>query len=229
MSTTRFTHGVTNATKHTTLGELGQLDPSKFHAFFDDFDKYAAGDWTITDTGTITHGLIEEDGGVLSVGTDAVADDGSFFQLVKAGFLMAAAKKAFFKARVKVGDATNSVVQVGLILTDTTPLTATDGIFFQKDSGATSLDAYVKKDSTTGQNKIAAIGNMVDATYIDLGFYYDGKGNTDFFIDDVKVASLDSSATYLPDAVLNVSFGVEASTAAAQTLDVDYIFAAKER
>ena len=51
MSTpTRFTSGVGTVAKTKTLGMLGMPDPTKFHTFFDDFDRYLASDWVVTTT-----------------------------------------------------------------------------------------------------------------------------------------------------------------------------------
>lgn len=227
--TTRFPKGVTNVAKNNTLGMMGQLDPSKFHTYFSDFDTYAAADWTVTETGTTTQALTAGDGGLLLVTNSAADNDATFMQLSVASFLMEANKKAFFKIRFKVSDATQSDVQVGLVITDATPLDATDGIFFQKDDGDTHLDFYCQKDGSTGQITTIDIGELADDTYIDLGWYYDGSDAVDAYINDVKVASLDASSTYLPDATLAVSFGIQNGEAVAKTMTVDYVLAAKER
>ncbi len=50
MGTTRFPHGITNTSVDTTLGTIGQPDPSQYHTYWEDFDYYTAGDWTITVT-----------------------------------------------------------------------------------------------------------------------------------------------------------------------------------
>lgn len=227
--TTRFPNGVTNANQNGNMQNLGQLDPTKFHTFFDDFDTYLATDWTITETGTATQALTAGDGGLLLVTNSALDNDASFQQLTTATFLMAANKRAFFKCRFKVSDATQSDVQVGLIVTDTTPLDATDGIYFQKDDGDAQIDVYVRKDATTGSTSATNVGTLVSDTFIELGWAYDGKSATKFFINDVHVSTLDSSSTYLPDTTLNVSFGIQNGEAVAKTMTVDYIFAAKER
>lgn len=229
MSTTRFPYGVTNVTRESTLGTMGQLDPTQFHTFFDDFDRYTAAHWIVTVVGTGTQAELAGDGGLLLLTNSAADNDSIFIQNDIASFLLESGKQTFFKTRFKVNDATQSDVQVGLIVTDTTPLDATDGIFFQKDDGDANIDIYVQKNTTTGRASATAVGTLVDATFINLGFYYDGSAYTYFYIDDVLVYKLDSSSTYLPDTILNVSFGIQNGAAAAKTMTVDYIFAAKER
>jgi hypothetical protein len=232
-TTTRFTNGVTNAEKDATLGFMGQPDPTKFHSYFNDFDTYAAGDWTITKTeagaGSATQALTAGPGGLLLLTNDAADNDAQFFQLTVASFALVASKRAFFKARFKVSDATQSDLQIGLIVTDTTPLDATDGIYFMKDDGDANLDVYVRKDATTGSNSATAVATLVNDTYVTVGFFYDGRGKVHYFVDDVKVEQLDASSSYLPDANLAVSFGIQNGEAVAKTMTLDYIFAAVER
>jgi len=74
-TTSRFPFGITNTIKTETLGMFGIPDPTKFHTFFDDFDRYVAGDWTLTSIGTTgTAALADGDGGLLLL-TDTAADN----------------------------------------------------------------------------------------------------------------------------------------------------------
>ena len=226
MSTTRFPNGVGNVKLTDTLGMLGMPDPSKFHDFFDEFDTYTAADWTVTEVGVATQALADEDGGVLLVTNAGADDDSSFSQKVGESFLFESGKKMWFKARFKVSDATESDFVMGLQITDTTPLDVTDGVFFQKDDGDTDLDFHVEKDDTA--TTATAIHTMADDTYLTVGFYYDGKSEVQVFVNSVKQTSL--ATTNLPDdEELTISFGVQNGEAAAKTMSVDYILAAKER
>lgn len=228
--TTRFNYGVTNASPGTTLGNMGQLDPTLHHSYFNDFDTYLASDWTITNVGvTPTQALTAGLGGWLLLTMAATDDSSTFMQLKTATFQPTAGKRLFFKARFKVSDATESDFQVGLILTDTTPLDATDGIYFQKDDGDAQLDIYVRKDATTGSTSVSNVATVVSDTFLTVGFEYDGMQTITAFVDNALVARLDASSTYLPDTLLNVSFGVQNGEAVAKTLTLDYIFAAQER
>lgn len=230
MSTTRWPNGINNAV--STGGSLGNLttpDPSRTHQFFTDFDTYVAADWTVTEVGVATQALTAGDGGLLLVTNAAADNDSSFQQNSVASFLMAAGKKAWFRCRFKVSDATQSDFQLGLIIADTTPMDATDGIYFQKDDGDAQLDVYVRKNATTGSTSATNVATVVSDTFLVVGFEYDGKAECKFFVNDVHVSTLDASSTYLPDADLSVSFGIQNGEAVAKTMTVDYIFAAKER
>ena len=230
MTTSRFPNGITTATKTSPEGQFGLPVPYDWHVFFDDFDHYTAADWTITTTeagtSSATEALGDADGGVLVVTNDVNDNDADFFNKVGESFLMAAGKKAIFAARFKVSDATQSDFVMGLQITDTTPLDVTDGIFFQKDDGDANLDFYVEKNNTA--TSASAIHTVVDDTYLQVAWYYNGVDAVEYFVDGVKKGTL--AVTNLPDdEVLTISFGIQNGEAASKVLSVDYIFAAKER
>jgi len=232
MPTTNFTKGVNNITAQNILGQMIQLDPTQMHTFFNDFDAYHTGNWTVTETQAgATQALTNVDGGVLLLTNSAADDDIVALQKVGESFKFEAGKKLFFKARFAVSDATQSDLVIGLQITDTTPLAVTDGVYFRKDDGDANLDFVVVKDSTA--STATAIATVVAATYITVGFYYNG-------VDEVVYAASTNSlnptvlgklaTTNLPnDEELTISFGIQNGEAVAKTMSVDYIFAAKER
>lgn len=230
MSTTRFKNGLTTTAKGSTMGEFILPDVTKAHVYFDDFDTYTAGQWTVTETQAgATQALTDGDGGLLLLTNSAADDDLVALQKVGESFLMAAGKEAWFKTRLKVSDATQSDFVVGLQITDTTPLAVTDGIYFLKADGAATVDVICRKDASTGSTSASAITSVVADTFITLGWYYNGKGSLAYFVNDVQYGTLDASATYLPDTELTVSFAIQNGEAAAKTMTVDYILAAKAR
>lgn len=226
MAPTRFTSGVTTTTKETTLGQFILPDVTTAHTYFEDFDYYTAANWTVTETqASATQALGNEDGGVLVLTNSASDDDLNALQKVGESFRFAAGKKLWFKARFKVSDATQSDVVIGLQITDTTPLDVTDGVFFLKADGSTTLNLLVEKDGTA---TTTAVGSLVSDTYATVGFYYDGVASIAVFLNDVQVGL--SAVTNLPDDEdLTISFGVQNGEAAAKVMTVDYILAAKER
>lgn len=227
---TRFPGGVTTAAKSTTLGQFGLPDPTGWHTFFDDFDRYAAAEWVVTETQAgATQALTDADGGVLLLTNSAADDDLNALQKVGESFLMEAGKKAFFRARFKVSDATQSDFIMGLQITDTTPLAVSDGIWFQKDDGDANLDVYCGKSAGAGTTSATAIHTVVADTYLNVGWYYDGKGSLLYFVNNAHKGTLDASSTFLPDTELTISFGIQNGEAVAKTMSVDFIFAAKER
>lgn len=227
---TRFKNGVTTVGKDSPLGMLGMPDPTLWHTYFNDFDTYVAGDWTVTEIGAGgTQALGDADGGVLVLTTDTLDDDQVTLQKVGESFLLATGKKSFFKARFKVEDATQSDFQIGLVVTDTTPLDATDGVYFQKDDGDALLDVYCRKDATTGSTSVAGIHTVVSDTYLSVAWYYDGVNEVKYFVNDVHKGTLTATSAFLPDTELTVSMSIKNGEAGAIAMTVDYIFAAKER
>jgi hypothetical protein len=224
--TTRFPNGLTTTTSTTTLGNFIMPDPTTAHVFFDDFDTYVAGDWTVTETGTATQALTDADGGVLLITNAALDNDASFSQKVGESFLFEAGKKLWFKARFTASAATESDIVIGLQITDTTPLDVSDGVFFLKADDAATISFLVEKNGTA--STASAIATLTAATMMTVGFYYNGKDAVDYFVDDVKLGSL--PVTNLPDdEVLTITYGMQNGSAGAKTMSVDYIMVAKER
>lgn len=236
MTSTNFTDGVTNAAESTTLGNFIMPDPSSAHTWFSDFDAFAATDWVITTTeagtGSAGEALISADGGILVLTNDDADNDNDFLQwaggsgAVIESFRFEAGKALWFKARFKVSDATESDIVIGLQITDTSPLAVTDGVYFLKADGSTSMSLLVTKNSTSSTATAAA--TLVSDTYITVGFYYDGGSTISAFANDVRTGTL--PVTNLPDDEdLTISFGFQNGSAGAKTMSVDYILAAKAR
>ena len=227
---TRFPNGVTNVAENDLFCDLAMPDPTQFHTYFNDFDTYAAGDWTVTETSsTATQALADGDGGWLLLTNSDQDDSLCALQKVGESFLMEAGKKAFFKARFKVNDATESDVVMGLQVTDATPLSVTDGIYFLKSDGAATVDLICRKNATTGSVTETAVATMADDTFVTLGWYYDGAGLITYSVNGTVTGSMDASSSYLPDTDLTVSFAIQNGAGAAKTMTVDYIYAAKQR
>lgn len=227
---TRYPNGVTNVLRTAATGMMGMPDPTKFHTFFDDFDRYVVGDWTITTTeagaGSATEALGNADGGVLVITNDDADNDADFFQKVGESFKFESGKKLWFKARFKVSDATQSDFVMGLQITDTTPLAVSDGVYFQKDDGDANLDFHVTKNATS--TSASAVATVVSDTYLVVGFHYNGVDEVQYFVDDVQLGT--SAVTNLPDdEELTVSFGIQNGEAVAKIMTLDYVFVAKER
>lgn len=223
---TRYAGGVTNVDKGDPMSMLRVPHPGYMHMFFDDFDKYVAADWTVTEVGIATQALTDLDGGNLLITNAAADNDSSFSQKVGESFLFESGKELMFEARFKVSDATQSDFVIGLQITDTTPLDVTDGVFFQKDDGDANLDFHVEKNNTA--TSASAISTVADDTFIKVAFYYDGKSAIKYYVDGVHVGT--SVTTNLPDdEALTVSFGIQNGEAVAKTMTLDYILVAKQR
>jgi len=225
--------GNTVATKHKKDVPMFLVNPSSslFYQYSNDFMTYNSGDWTITTTeagsGNASEALTSQAGGALLITNDDADNDLDFLQLKGESFKLSSSKRAYFEARFKVSDATQSDFVMGLQITETTPLATTDGVFFIKDDGDTNLDFIVEKDSTSTDT--TAIHTMVDDTFVVVGFFIDpNTSQVSYFInssDPVGVVN-----TNLPDdEELTVSFGIQNGAAAAKTMTVDYVNVICER
>lgn len=225
----RLHNGVTTAGPTDPLGMYGRPDPTKWHEYFDDFDTYVAGDWTITNASSGTIALTDVDGGAILISNNTSDDNAVFLNKKGESFLPTAGKRSLFKARFKLSDVTQSDFVIGLQITDTTPLDVTDGIYFLKSDGAATVDVICRKNASTGSTSATAIATLVADTFVTLAWYYDGVSSLKYYVNDVHAGTLDASSTYLPDTELTVSIGLQNGEAAAKTATIDYVFAAQER
>jgi len=223
---TRFPSGLTNVKSWQLLGMYGAPDAAKFHQFFNDFDTYLASDWTITGTpGTIAMGAL--DGGVITLTNGAVDNNSTFVQGAQS-FLAETSRRIWFRARLKVSDATQSDIVTGLYVTTADPVAAlpTDGIFFFKDDGDANLDFHVRNG---GVSTTAIVATIANDTFVDVGFFYDsGKNEVAVFVNGVKVSTF-ATTNFPSNDLLRVSFGVQNGEAVAKIMTLDHILASKER
>lgn len=230
---TRFPYGVTNVAQDDLFGDLKQTDPTLYHTYWDDFDTYAAGDWTVTETQAgATQALIAGDGGLILLTNTTADNDVNQLQKLPAAFSFTAGKKAFFRCRFKLSDATQSDVAIGLVNANAAGLLTNawiDGVYFYKADGAATADIFVRKNATTGSKTVAAVATLADDTYIELGWSYDGVDRVYYEVNGSVIGSLDASSSYLPDADTTVTLALGNGAAAAKTMTIDYVFAAKER
>ena len=231
--TTHFTSGVTNVTATGSGGKLKLPDPIKFHQQTLDFDEYAAGDWTITTvelgTGSATEALTSADGGVLLLTNAAGDNDSDSLQwgAPYESYLYEAGKDFFFKCRVKVNGATQSDMIVGLHITDTSPVAAiTDGIYFLKSDGSTTVSLVVNKDSTA---TTTSAGTMADDTWTTLGFYYSSKDRKFYIYKDNVLAGTSVNTNAPDDEEICLSFTIQNGEAVVKTMSIDYLAVGKER
>ena len=163
ISNTRFPYGLTNVSETNLFADMVQPDPTLFHSYFNDFDTYAAGDWVVTETQAgATQALTAGDGGWLLLTNSAADDDLVALQKTPAAFSFTAGKKSFFRCRFKVSDATQSDVVFGMQVVDTTPLDVTDGVYFLKADGSTSVSVICRKNATTGSTSASAIATLAN-------------------------------------------------------------------
>jgi hypothetical protein len=231
----RFPNGVGNVSVTDPLGRMGMLDPTKYIVDFEDFNYYTAGDWTVTETQAgatqaISNSNTLGPGGILLLTNSAADNDVNQIQRVGESFKFTAGKETWFKARVRVSNATETDVYVGLVITDADVVGAvTDGVYFRKDDDSTGWDIVSLMDSAGSTQ--TNVGTLVANTWVVLAFYYNGGTEIQAFIDGAKVATLTVAAgtSLVNDEELAVLASLTNGSAAAHTMAIDYLFAAQER
>ena len=222
---TNFDNGVSNRNAADLFGSMGQLDPTKFHTYMEDFDYYLAADWVVTEVGAATQVLADADGGILLL-TNAAADDNSTFQnKVGESLTIETGRRAFFRARLSIDDALESDFIAGMQITDTTPLAVSDGVWFQKDDDDTNLDFHHAIGSV--QDDELAIATVVTDTFLTMEWMWDGISRFYFGVDGTPLGFIEP--TNFVTTELTVSFGIQNGEAAIKTMSMDYMFFAKER
>ena len=228
---TRHEKGLSNVSSTSFWGSFGDMSPTKYHKYFNDFDTYAAADWSLTtvETGSATEAVTDYNGGALLVTNGTADNDRDVFFLAGESFKFVSGKKTWFEAKFQLSDATDSDAYMGLCIstaTDPVGTAPTDGVFFRKDDGDTNLDFVVTKNSTATTS--SALATMANATDIQVAFYYDGVSNIAVWVNDALVDNV--VTTNLPDdEILAVFMAIQNGAAAAKTMTIDYVLAATER
>lgn len=248
---TRFPNGLNNLEENHPLADMGILSPIKVFSVFDDFNYVlnATTSSTLTwgsvdDGGTGTNAFQDAAGGVYNVVTAAADNDYHAMVTQHETFKVTAGKKLWLEARVKLAEATTNESTWWVGVTDTTttggmqantagPLASYDGALFWK-TPETALTLNFETSNAATQNTLSAGWTTVSDTWTKVAFLWDG-------IDKVwPYAAVNGSETWVPGTPqslsatgmeeMHVVFGVKAGpTAAAETLQIDYILVAQER
>lgn len=159
------------------------------------------------------------DGGTLLITTDAADNDGANIQ-AKGEAFKAVTYPLYFGARFKISEATQSDFFVGLSITDTDMLGGvTDGIFFRKIDGSTTMNFVLCKNST---ETLTAYGTAVVAdTWLKLEFLFDGT-NIDWYVNDV-LQTRPATTNLCDDEWLTPSVHVLTGEAVLHSAEVDYL------
>lgn len=232
------------------------VDPGLTYTFFDDFiynesaTVSALNTYTSTDdSGTGTNAYQDAAGGVFNVVTAASDNDHHAMSTVNETFKFAAGKRMWLEARVKVDEATadpgESTWWVGLTDTLTTggmqanalgPLASYDGALFFK-SPETGYGVNFETSNAGTQVTSTDVAVSADNTWTRVGFYFDGTATTSTITPYVAVNDSNTFVAGTPHSItlsgleeMHLVFGIKAGpTAAAETLQIDYIKVVAER
>jgi hypothetical protein len=219
-------------------------DPARpvtdYHTFLDDQELYLATNYVITETGSGTRAIAQADGGVLVVTNGGTDDDVNSLQWrdvasgqVAEHWKFVAGKELYFGCRLKVSDATQSDLVIGLHITATAPVATppTDGIYFRKDDGDRLIDLVGIKNSTSSVSSgvLGVSGYLTDDTYTVLEFLYNGStALITAYQDGIAFASIPLT-NVVDDEELAISFAHQNGSTGAKVLSLDWIRVGKER
>jgi len=207
---------------------------------FNDFLKtsdYTAGDWTITNGGSPTIAVdVDDVGGILSIATGGTDTNSSSHQSKIEAFKFVSGKAIEFEAAFALDDVVDSIFMLGLAITDTSPLDATDRLVFKKEDTERTLSFQCTKDGST-VSTVDDFVTLVNATQVKVGFYYDGSTaavagsgaapTIDVYLNDVRVGAV--PITNAPDTEMCITAHVVTGKTGAVTAKIDYIRVVQER
>lgn len=223
---TRFQNGVNNRNVGDIFNSLPTMDPTRLHAFWDDFDFFVSGQWTIVETGP-TLALTPGNGGRLFLQNSGVDAESTNVTKTTGGFQFALGRRAYFRTLIQVNDTNLSSFVIGLQIPDSSPLDVTDGVFFISNSGASTIDFVAEKDDTPVT--AAAVATLTDDTDTELAFYWDGISRIWYSVNGTTAGFIDPGTSLPDDEILTVQFGITNGEAVSKTMQIDYIYAAMER
>lgn len=206
--------------------------------------------WTaLNDGGTGTPAFQDAAGGIFNVVTAAADNDYSAYSSVAENFKFASGKELWFEARFKLAEATTSESTWWFGLSDTLttggmqantggPLASYDGALIWK-TPETAMTINFETSNAGTQATTSAMATSVTDTWTRVGFYFDGAATTSVITPYYDVTGT-AGAPMLAGTAQNITlsgleemhivFGVKAGpTAAAETLQIDYIRAVQLR
>jgi hypothetical protein len=160
-------------------------------------------------------------GGVSIITTGTNENDGVQAQLKGEAFKLVANKPLYFGAKIKLSEATQSDVMVGLaITTGGYDLLGgvTDGVYFRKIDGTTA--GYFVLETNTSETSTAA-WTAATTAFVTLEFYFDGT-YVDFYVDGVK-GTRPAITNLCQDEEMTVSMSFLSGANGAKTCEIDWI------
>jgi hypothetical protein len=180
--------------------------------------------WTLTnltgDAGDSSMAVSNEAGGALVITTDDTENDGINVSVNNEAFTLASGDPIYFGVRLKVSDADATDLIVGLTIGDLEMWGGfTDGIYYESADAVATCTFVTEKDSS--ETSDTAAGTLVDDTYSELEFYYDGVGTVKAYFDNELVAT--STTTIPDDEPLKFSLELLTGEGNTNTCSIDWI------
>jgi hypothetical protein len=238
----RYPSGVTNVKPSDALANFPMPAFTRVYYDFDDFMFFGLHgqastefDWITTSVGADSTLLKNNSvaGGVISMVLGTADNSGWTMARNTEAFALETGRRAWFGIRARVNtEVTEMDFFFGLGSSSTGPIATTviNRVGFKKDDGDTNVD-FAGTAAGTAVLTAAAIDTLVAAAWVTYEFEFDGVSAFKYFINGVHTGTV-SSASFptenmaLTIAALNGSLGTLATRA---TVDIDWVYAAKER
>ena len=238
----RYPSGVTNVKPADACRNLPIPSLTRVNYFFDDFHWLqtvtTATDGTGSKWGQVTEAegtIIQIDGDGGQIRLTGGSDLNEFVLLFTQNEIitMEAGKRLWFGIRAKIHtDLIETLVLMGLVEHDTDPLSVTDrdGCYFLSAGDAAELDI----EMIGGSTGVASADNIatIDGSMHTYEFEFDGKTSVAYYVDGVHIGTISSASfptTELGIAIAIAAFTSNAAIATCGSIDVDWVYAAKER
>lgn len=214
-----------------------QASPDYF-VWMDDFvgvdaDYSANAVWgVVKDSGAGVANTADQTNGIVTLTSAATTDnDGALIQTAQTFAKLVSGKKAWFKAAIKLSDADQQDVFVGLATAAATNpeavLAVDDYIGFKVTDESAVIYAVSDKTGASAAASTSTGKSAADATEVKVGFYFDGT-SAHFYVNGDYVCS--QSSTTIPTVALDVAiFSLSGSATGTRTLIVDYVYYCAER
>lgn len=208
------------------------FDPD-YVRMFDDFvmvDDDQTNDWTVVkDSGASVGILADTVNGVLRLSSAGTTDDDGASIQGNEVALLSSGRELWFEARVRVADADDMDVFVGLSENFSTnpeaALTASNRVGFQINDGNASI--LCKSEKTDTETSMDSEVDAADATWVKLGFRVTGTTSIEFYINRQLVATI---TTNIPVVEMTPTiFELSGSNSGTKTLDADYVLLVQTR
>lgn len=179
-------------------------------------------------TGDSTARITDLAGGALLITTAQSENDGWAMQLGHAydgageNVYLEPGKQVYVGAEFAIGEATETDLLLGLCITDTDCLGAvSDGVYFRKIDGSTSLGFVTEKDSAESETVVATLAKD---TYYTIEFYYDGATIRAYFNGGEITSTADSAITFPDNEALRLTVEfLNGATGAARTCTIKWL------
>lgn len=203
-------------------------------SYMDDFTGIAidlTNDWTEVKDGNASVGIVADElNGAVALTSEATTDDNGASIQGNEIFAVQTDKSIWFETRIKCNDADQTDLCFGLTVNFATNpeamLAAADRIVFQVNDGNASILCKTEKNGTETSTDSGI--DLVDNTYIRLGFWVNSTGSVQFFVNRQLVAT---HTTNIPDDE-NLAIGamsVSGSATGTRATTIDYLFCAADR